>query len=294
MFEKILLPLDGSELAEVVLPYGEELATRLGSEVILFHVCRPENKQFCHMNQVYLDGMAEAVRRRMMKRRAKSREVKVKSEVLLGEPVETICDYVEKNDIGLMIMGASGASGFKLWRLGSITDKVFRTVPIPAMLIRAQKAKGRKKLFNRILLPLDGSDASKAALPVAEELATKLKASVTLFRMARRTYIYGQYGEGEPMATIDYTKLDAVEEKLARDYLINTEKELRQKDIAVTHNVVFATDPANEIIELGKRVNADLVVMSTRGRSPIGRWVFGSTAEKVLRQGEIPLILVRR
>ena len=291
MFEKILLPLDGSELAEGVLPYGEELARRLGSEMILFHVCHPENKQFCHMNQVYLDGMANIVRRRMMKRRAKGGEVKVKSEVLLGEPVETICDYVEKNDIGLMVMGASGASGIKLWRLGSVCDKVFRTVPIPAMVIRAQKAEGRKKLFNRILLPLDGSDASKAALPVAEELATKLKASVTLFRMARMPHIYG---EGELVTNIDYARLEAAGEKQARTYLINVERELRQKGIAVTHNVVLGTDPANEIIELSKKVNADLVVMSTRGRSPISRWVLGSTAEKVLRQGEIPLILVKR
>ncbi len=146
MFEKILLPLDGSELAEIALPYGEELAGRLGSEVILFHVCKPEHQQYCHMQQLYLEGMAEIVRRQIRKGRPKG-EVKLELEVLLGDPVETICNYVEKNNIGLMILACSGASGLKRWMVGSVTDKVFRTVKIPAMVIRAgRRAEGKKEV----------------------------------------------------------------------------------------------------------------------------------------------------
>ncbi len=291
MFEKILLPLDGSELAEIVLPYGEEMAKRLGSELILFHVCRPEHQQQHHMYQMYLEGMADVVRRQIRKGRAKGGEVRVKSEALAGEPVETISAYVEKNNIGLMIMAASGASGFKLWQVGSVADKAFRTVNIPTMLIRA-RAEGRKRLINRILVPLDGSGASKLALPFAEELAVKLKARVTLFQMAQRAIPYGTMEGGA--VGIDFARLDAAEERRVRANLISVEKELREKDIPVTHCSVSGTDPANEIIEAGKKVSADLVVMSTRGRSPIGRWVLGSTADKVLRQGNLPLMLVRR
>ncbi len=140
-------------------------------------------------------------------------------------------------------------------------------------------------------MPLDGSDASKLALPFAEELAVKLKARVTLFQMAQRGF---PEMEMSTLGAREWIKMEAAEKKRARAYLVSVEKELRQKGIAVTHNVVSGLDPANEIMEVGKKVDADLVVMSTRGRSPISTWVLGSTAEKVLRQGDLPLMLVRK
>ena len=295
MFEKVLLPLDGSELAEMVLPYGEELAGRLGSELTLFHVCSVDHKDYQHMHQMYLSGIAELMRQRIKKGRPKE-EIKINVKTLVGEPVETITNYIEKEDFGLMIMASSGASGFRLWVLGSIADKVFRTVNIPTMLVRnpITEIEGHKKLINRLLVPLDGSQASQIALPVAEELALKLNAKISLFQMARRTYIYATMPMEAGTSGIDYAKLDAAEEKRAMSNILGTEKQLRQKGFAVTHRIVIGTDPAEGIIEAGKEVNADLVVMSTRGSSPVARWVMGSTAEKVLREGALPLILVRR
>lgn len=291
MFEKIAVALDGSELAEVAIPHGEELASRLGSELILFHVCNPGNRQYHHMHQLYLEKMGDTVRKQLRKSRARAGEVKVSAEALVGEPVETICDYIEKGDIGLMIMAASGASGLKLWMLGSVADKVFRTCASPAMLVREELPKGKGKRINRILVPLDGSEASKIAVPYAEELALKLKASITLFQMAERVLPFVPMA---PQVEADFTKLNVTEKKRARDNVVSIEKELRGKGIPVTHSVTSGDDPATAIIEVGKQVGADLVVMSTRGQSPITRWVLGSTAEKVLRQGELPLILVRR
>lgn len=291
MFKKILLPLDGSELAEVVLPYGEELASRLDSELILFHVCNPEHQQYHHMHCMYLSGMGDVMRCRMRRARAKGGATEVKWECLIGQPVETICDYIEKNDIGLMVMAASGASGLKLAMMGSVADKVFRTVKIPAMLVRARAAEGKKRLINRILVPLDGSEASRVALPVAGELALKLKASVTLFQMAQRIL------PSVPMRAdqvAELAKVQAAEKERARTNLLNVEKGLRQKGIAVTHQVVSGDDPATAIMEAGRQANADLVIMSTRGHAPLGRWVLGSTADKTLRQGNLPLILVRQ
>ena len=70
------------------------------------------------------------------------------------------------------------------------------------------------------------------------------------------------------------------------------ETELKEKGLSVTSIVTSGSDAANEIIELCKKANIDLVVMSTHGRSGLGRWVFGNVAEKVLRHGETPLVLV--
>jgi nucleotide-binding universal stress UspA family protein len=289
MFRKILLPLDGSEIAEMAIPYAEELGKKVDSEVVLFHVCGSEHQQYRHMHQIYLEKLAETVSGNMKA----NGNVTTKLEV--GEPSQNICRFVDDNDIGLIVMTTTGYSGLKVAMLGSIADRVCRTVRVPVLFVRPQDAartEGKKRLINRILLSLDGSDVSKLALSVAEDLAAKLKASLALFQMARAIYPYAaiDYASGIPL--IDYDKLSRDEEKRVRAEMISLEKELREKGLTVTHSVTSGTDAANQIIEAGKKVDADLMIMSTHGRSNVGRWVFGSVAEKVLRHGETPLLLV--
>jgi nucleotide-binding universal stress UspA family protein len=125
MFERILLPLDGSEIAEIALPYGEELARRLGSEVILYHTHGPEHQQQQHMHQMYLDRLTETVQHNIRKGLPKGTEVKVTTKVEAGEPTENICNLVDKNKVDLIIMTAVSASGLKVGKmLGSVTDHV--------------------------------------------------------------------------------------------------------------------------------------------------------------------------
>ena len=294
MFERILLPLDGSEQSEMALPYGEELASKLGSEVILYHVHGHEHQQQGHMHQMYLDRLAETVQRNIRKGLPKGTEVKVTTKVEAGEPTENICNLVDKNKVNLIIMTAVSASGLKVGKmLGSVTDRVCQTVPIPVMLIRPQSVKQtdkKRRLVNRMLIPLDGSELSKLALPIGEELATKLKVSATLFQMATMIRIYDN-GMGASVY-FDYTKYDEDEKKRVSSEMIALERELKQKGLDVTQIVTSGFDAANEIIEVCKKVDIDLVVMSTHGQSGLGRWVFGSVAEKVLRHGETPLLLV--
>jgi nucleotide-binding universal stress UspA family protein len=177
--------------------------------------------------------------------------------------------------------------------LGNVTDHVCRTVPIPIMLIRPQDVQrigGKKRLINRILLPLDGSDLSRLALPVGEEMAAMLKVPITLFQMARIVLPYVNAMTGAPL--IDYTQRTEDEEKVVRVEITALEKKLREKGLTITHIVTSGFNAADEIIQAGRKVGADLVVMSTHGRSGLGRWALGSVAERVLRYSEIPLLLV--
>ena len=293
MFERILLPLDGSHLAEAAIPYGEELAARLGSEVILLHVCPPEHRPFRDMHELYLGTMVKTVERQMEKKFPRCEDWAVRIENIVGEPADTICEYAEKNDIKLIVMAAHGGSGLKYWAVGSVTDKVVRAMDIPMLLIRVKEGRpveAKKRLISRILLSLDGSDTSEIAVPYAGELAKRLKASIILYRMAEVSY---------PSSDIDYAPMAAApllaaEEKRVRAYLIGIEKALRQKGIPVTHIVTQGTDAAAEVLEQGEKTKADLVVMASRGRSKIARWVFGSVAQKILLEGDLPLLLVRK
>ena len=183
MYEKILVPLDGSELAEVALPYAEELAGKLGSEVTLLYVGRSTDDPHAHMRQFYLQRMVEVIKRSAQESLEKpaAKEIKVKSEVLVGNPAEQIVDYADKENIGLIVMATHGRTGIRRWTLGSVADKVVRATKRPVVLIRAKDAYPEVRetsILNKVLVCLDGSAESEAVIPYIEDLAAKLDCEV--------------------------------------------------------------------------------------------------------------------
>ena len=298
MFERLLVPIDGSELAEAALPYAEELAGRLGSEVVLLQVCESEEERTSHMRQLYISRLAEAVERgtreyRRLAGRPESEEIKVESVIMAGNPAEKIIEYAENKDIGLIIMATHGRSGTKRWAVGSVADKVLRGTCIPVALIRAGKARpaaGEKGMLTKALLPLDGSEVGEAALPYLEDLAVRLKTEVTILQVVEPKY---PAFAAEPWDYSPYRQewLAAMEES-ARTYLAGIEQRLKAKGVVVSSRIETGA-AAERIIEVAEQIDVDFIAMSTHGRSGVGRWVFGSVADRVLYSGNFPLILVR-
>ena len=171
MYEKILVPLDGSELAELALPYAEELAGRLGSEVNLLAVSRSAETESYHEHLIYIERMVEPTKRGAERYRKKPYEgaIKVESVVLVGHPAEEIVDYADKADIDLIVMATHGRSGIRRWALGSVADKVVRATKRPVALIRAKDARSdvrEKGILNKALILLDGSKEGEAVIPL--------------------------------------------------------------------------------------------------------------------------------
>jgi nucleotide-binding universal stress UspA family protein len=131
-------------------------------------------------------------------------------------------------------------------------------------------------MFRRILVPLDGSALAEAVLPQATELARLHGAEVVLLRV-----------ESAP----DYAVAQAAEE--AQHYLKGVAASLRGARVRVSTMVVLSGDAAGEILVQAELTAADLILMSTHGRSGVGRWMLGSVAEKVLRAAVTPVLLVR-
>ena len=296
MYEKILVPLDGSELAEVALPYAEELAGRLGSEGTLLYVSESAEDQYHRIPQFYMQEMAKATRRSAegYLEKPEGKAIKVESTVLVGHPADEIVAYADREDIGLIVMATHGRSGIKRLALGSVAEKVVRTAKQPVALIRAKGARPdvrEKGILNKALVPLDGSKESEAAIPYIEELASRLKGEVVLLQVVAQTHrvITGGYGT----AQIPYTEEEIVSLKTsAEDYLKTVASRLEGKGINTRSEVRVGT-AAEEIIKLADELYVDMVAMSTHGRSGVSRWVFGSVADKVLHAGNTPLLLVR-
>ncbi len=151
-------------------------------------------------------------------------------------------------------------------------------------------------MYERILVPLDGSKAGEAALRYIEELVSKLspevKVEVTLFQAVSSLSHY--VPAGEVAALIPYTDAEMKQiKRKAMDYLKKIGEGLRSKGTIVKIKVGIG-NASEEIIKAAEETNADLIAMSTHGRSGLSRWAFGSVTDKVLRRGgTVPIVMVK-
>ncbi|APV44508.1 Nucleotide-binding universal stress protein, UspA family [Dehalogenimonas formicexedens] len=125
MFNNILLPLDGSEAAEAVIPYAEEMAKRMGSSLVLFHACEASHRQARGMHKLYMDKLAEIITQEINQ---SGQRTNVLVEQRMGEFTSSLCEYIENNDINLVILVAHG---FTSPSAKSVVDDVARLAKCP-------------------------------------------------------------------------------------------------------------------------------------------------------------------
>ena len=150
-------------------------------------------------------------------------------------------------------------------------------------------------MYEKILVPLDGSKVGEAALPYVEEFVATFcpnpKIEVTLLQVVSSTTYYVVAGEASVPVPYTENELEIIKQK-AKDYLDKAGEGLRSKGAIVKTKV--ATGKADEgIIKAADEINASLVAMSTHGRSGLSRWAFGSVTAKVLRGGSVPVLMIR-
>jgi len=288
MYERILVPLDGSKLAEQVFPSVVELARAFSSEVVLVGVCEPEESEYGQACRLYINNEAKQLRNSM-----EGSSANVRAVALAGKAAEQIIDYAEKNDVSLIIMASHGRSGIMPWTLGSVANKVLQRIDIPILLIRAKTPRleaGAQGLFNRILVPLDGSDAGEAILPYARQLTEKLKSGVILLQVvAPGQHVHTIGGLDYVRFTEDHLKLTRAD---AKQYLEKAGRKLTGTEGIIRLEVKIG-DAAQEIIKLADETNTSLIAMSTHGHSGIRQWIFGSVTHKILQAANTPILLAK-
>jgi nucleotide-binding universal stress UspA family protein len=301
MYEKILVPLDGSELAEVALPYAEELGWRILSQITLLRVSESVESQRLHEHEIYLQRESSQVKQNIaqhLEKEDQARNIEVNYVITEGYPAEEIVEYAEKSHIDTIIMATHGRTGIMRWALGSVADKVIRAANQPVILIRAGESpygiKGmrQKDMLNEILVPLDGSKESETIIPYIEELALKVNAGVTLLQVIEKTHrAYAGRGMAVPL-TYDRNEIQAMK-KVAREYLEELSNQLVAAGISTKSEVRGGPDASREIIRAADELHADLVALTTHRRTGAGKGAFWNVADMVLRSGNNPIMLVR-
>lgn len=306
MYKRMLVPLDGSKLAEITLTYAKEVAGRLDVEVILLHVANPALTASTPMYRAYVEHAVEIVRERAIEIRqeagisGKSGVPSTRAEAVTGYPADEILRYAFEKDVDLILMATHGWSGVKRWILGSVADKVLRASTIPVWLVRANVPEENIRGLgpgSRILVPLDGSELAEMVLPHVEALAQQRGTEpVDVILVSVIEPLDLPASVALPEASLNWGRLS--EEHMIRarkgldEYLLNTGEKLKEAGVCVRHEVLDGR-PAEEIIEYADKNQIDLIIMATHGRSGLSRWAYGSVAEKILMSGTSPILLVR-
>jgi len=287
MYTKVLVPLDGSQLAEQILPYARAMAAACGMRIELLWVTDPEAASPLLLTTEggeYLEQLAV---------RCLPSSLQVAYAEKYGDPAAVIIDTAKGDPECLIAMATHGMSGIRRWLLGSVASKVVQKAQNPLLLIRPveRAASTGSAELKTIFVPLDGSGLAEIVLPHASALAKKLNAEVHLLRVY--TVPANAYVVADGVIAQGAGQYREELRKAADVYL---EGKLQSLRAAGLENVVTTSspgDPALEIIDIARRTRNNLIAMSTHGRSGVGRWLLGSVAEKVVQHSGDPVLLVR-
>lgn len=291
MYSKILIPLDGSKLAEGVLPYARALAKDLGIPVDLLYVNDPNEPTTCapFMASEYLNGIVQSF----------AGAGAVRSVVEAGNAAATIVDMAAAEREVLIAMATHGYSGAKRWLLGSVAEKVLRAAANHVLLVRPANGEPRAEAkLTTVLVPLDGSALAEKVLPTVSELALRLTLQVVLVRVTRRIYtappeaFLPVFGANVP----NLKKLWQEANAEANEYLMEKANQLRQQGLTQITPLVLESGvegAAAAIIDLVKKTPENFVAMCTHGESGIGHWLVGSVTERVVRHTTGPVLVIR-
>jgi nucleotide-binding universal stress UspA family protein len=293
MYRRILIPLDGSPLAEQVLPLAKMFAARFNATVVLFQAVAPIHQDLRVAGEIFqADEQTELARWRAREYLESIHQdfaaagIIVEREVRVGAPAPSILEFAEQAEIDLIAMTTHGRTGVLHWVYGSVADKVLHGARVPILLVRANEQSAAPKPLTRILVPLDGSELAERALAPARQLAAEFDAEVLLLRVWE-TPLYGP--EDSPVV------MEALEQAAstnAKDYITHTACQLQAQGVPVRGETKNGA-VVESILEQAQDSATNLIVMSTHGRSGVGRWVMGSVADGVLRVASVPVLLIR-
>lgn len=289
MFDRILVPLDGSARAEAVLHDLSALLRRKDAEVSLL-CATPGHPQIPTVQYRKLLDDSRAHAERHVEEWAKKlteRGVRAVGLVREGHPADVIVRVAAEQRADLIAMASHGRTGLSRWSLGSVTERVLRSAETPVFVLRSfgpGKDASTEPSYRRILLPTDGSKESLAVVPSAIEFARVFGAEILTLHV-REIYPFlwaapgGVGGVPPPPETGP-----GVAEILA--------EQLRSEGVAASGLSVDG-DAASKILDYAAEKSADAIALSTRGRSGLSRWILGSVAEKVVRASPVPILVVR-
>ncbi|MGB3717546.1 MAG: universal stress protein [Candidatus Promineifilaceae bacterium] len=296
MYEKILVPLDGSQLAELALRPALSIARRAGGEITLLSV--PVHR---HVDLTGTAGYGLPVHEQSVDRRLEREEeylagvradndearVNISIKVIEGDVAGIIVDTATVQGVDLIVMTTHGYSGFTRWMLGSVAERVLRGAPCPVLVLR------RAENLKKAMITLDGSRLAEQALRPGLEIAQLLGCETTLLRVDQQ----------DKLSSVEMGFLEVASSELCQEiaqddadrvtYYLDCVAEKLKTQKHPIQTAVVKGKPAECILEFIEGQQIDLVSIATHGYSGLKRWAYGSVTEKILRKADCAMLVIR-
>jgi len=308
MFEKILLPLDGSGMAERSTPHAIEFARIFNSKILVLHVLESETstEQIVHTEplnwqlhkaktELYLHKIANQIRSSLNLPELDDEsdcEGRVTVTVLEGKVAENIVDFAHKEDIDLLVISSHGSSGLSRWNLNSVTTKVVNLIYKPVLIIRGYAVEGADLIqprYERILLPIDCSRRSECSLNAGFTIAKNYQSHLILASVIKPPEISAIDPHNQELQLLNNQFMD-LSRKTVQRYMdelsqrFGMENEIR---ILEDHSIVQA------IINLANEERVDLLIFCAHGHTGELSWPFGTVARSFIEYSTKPVLVIQ-
>lgn len=278
---KLLVPLDGSSLSEMVLPWVKLLAGDGGAEVELLRSYIPleqlrmtPDMPIIAAQLIVDEEIDKGIKDYLKSQAATFSDIQVSTRCAIGQPGNVILACSEKFD--LVVIASHGATGLGKWLMGGVTTKVLRGSTNPVLVVTAQaEPHPRPAKLERIMVPMDGSETAELALGYARDLAQRFGATIVLYE--------GVVYRANAREVDDWQAISA------QEYLRRLASEI--DDVEVEYKV-HESSTSPEIVEYAEKMDVDMIIMGSHGRSGIKRWILGSVTESVVQQAKCPVLVV--
>lgn len=297
MLEHILLPLDGSALAERVLPHAVALTKAFDSKLTLLRVVFQEEDENCHSMINPIDWQMRKTEAESYLKSVKNRlgEIDIDSEmhIIEGKPAHQIIEFAKQNDVNLILMSSHGSSGVSEWNINSTVQKVLLRAMSPVMIIRAYQ-EPKEDLeglsYKKLLVPLDGSKRAECILPMAESISAVQNSKMLLTHIVEVPCLPCQTPlSDDEQAVIE--KLNEINYTESKNYLEQIKEQLEEENVEMI--LQSSQKPTVALHDIIDSEEIDLVLLCAHGYSGDNRWPYGKVALNFLAFGTTPLIILQ-
>ncbi len=294
MFDPILVPLDGSLLAECVLPHVIALGQVFDAKIMLLQVLDKDRTDITTQSFDLLNWQINKIEAKMYLERIGGRlqnsGLQTEAIVLEGPAAESITDFAQRQKMNLVILSSHGHSGLRKWGISSTTQKIILSAPTSVFIVRAHQSK--EQPYRRILAPLDGSWRAENVLPMVTLLARFCKSQIQIVHVVKTPEIARHLPPVQE--DIDLSNRIVVRnQEEALHYLDQVQLSSPLAGIDVKAHLISGNNPTLSIHELVDREQIDMVVLSAHGYSGNNQWPYGSMVNNFILYGKVPLLIVQ-
>jgi len=298
----MLVPLDGSQLAECVLPHIIAVARAFDAEITLLRILEKNqagvSAQLFDLLNWQINKTKASLYLETIQARLQTSGLQAETMVLEGLVAEGITEYAQNQGMKLIVLSSHGRHGLTQWGISSITQKIILSAQTSLLIVRADRQYAQASeasenpIYQRILVPLDGSQRAENVLPIITQLSHFHKSQIHLVQVVQTPEMARQMPPAREDIDLS-TQVVARNREEAGHYLEQLKSRSYLEGITVQTHLITSDNATVALHQLEEQEHIDMVTLSAHGYSGNHQWPYGSMVNNFIMYGKAPLLIVQ-